>query len=129
MVLFTLLVASLVVSYIALRFHSWGLMALTAALTLPLGFVSFVPFAAVLLLPCLQLAMAVAMRWRLDDRGWTALLLGGALASFIGGVGGIVLGLLFEHRLPFVWVLIAGLLAGFAALVRDRPPWSVRPSP
>jgi hypothetical protein len=101
MVFWSLLFASLIATIMALIRRSWPVTAT----------------AAVLSLPCLQLAAAVALRWRVGVAGWLALLLAGSVVGHAGGPGGI----LVDRYLG--WILLAGLLTGFLALVWQEPPW------
>jgi hypothetical protein len=113
----SLLLASLIATRIALVLSSWSMMALAAALSLPFVLVANIPYFVSWLLPCLQVAAAIALRWRVGLAGWLALLLAGLVVGLAGGPGVI----LVDRDLG--WILFAGLLTGFLALVWKQPPW------
>ena len=117
MVFWSLLYASLVVTIIALVRRSWVMMAMAAALSLPFVLVAHIAYFVSWLLPCLQVAAAVALRWRVGVAGWGALLLAGTGVALVGGPGTILL----DSRLS--WILFAGVLTGFIALAWQQPPW------
>jgi hypothetical protein len=117
MVFWSLLFASLIATIMALIRRSWPVMATAAALSLPFALVAHIPYLVSWLLPCLQLAAAVALRWRVGVTGWLALLLAGLVVGLAGGPGVI----LVDRDLG--WILFAGLLTGFLALVWKQPPW------
>lgn len=115
-----LIVASLLTSLLltirALVRGSWWMMALAAVLSLPFNVVQIAYFLT-WSVTCLQIAMAVALRWRVGVAGWWALLLVALAVVLIGGPGTILL----HWRLS--WILLAGPLVGFIALVWKQPPW------
>jgi hypothetical protein len=113
------LLASLLATTRALIRRCWWMMAVAAALSLPITLAQ-IPYMVSWLLPCLQVAAAVALRWRVGIMGWGALLLAGAAVALVGGPGTILL----DWRLG--WILFAGPLVGFIALVWKRPPWVPR---
>jgi len=117
MVFWLLLFSSLIATRIALVLRSWPVMAVAAGLSLPFVLVAHIAYLASWLLPCLQVAAAVALRWRVSATGWIALLLAGLAVGLVGGPGTILL----DRYLG--WILFAGLLAGFVALVWKQPPW------
>jgi hypothetical protein len=117
MVFWSLLFASLIATIMALIRRSWPVMATAAALSLPFALVAHIPYLVSWLLPCLQLAAAVALRWRVGVAGWLALLLAGLVVGLVGGPGTILL----DRYLG--WILFAGLLTGFVALAWKQPPW------
>jgi hypothetical protein len=117
MVFWSLLFASLIATRIAFVLHSWSVMAVAAALSLPFALVAHVPYLVSWLLPCLQVAAAVALRWRVGVAGWLNLLLAGLVVGLVGGPGII----LADRDLGRI--LIPGLLTGFVALAWKQPPW------
>jgi hypothetical protein len=117
MVFWSLLFASLIATIMALIRRSWPVMATAAALSLPFALVAHIPYLVSWLLPCLQLAAAVALRWHVGVAGWLALLGAGLVVGLVGGPGTILL----DRYLG--WILFAGLLTGFLALVWQQPPW------
>jgi len=116
MVFWSLLFASLIATILALNRRSWPMMATAAALSLPFALVAHIPYLVSWLLPCLQVAAAVALRWRVGGTGRLALLVAGLVVGLVGGPGTILL----DRYLG--WILFAGLLTGFLALVW-QPPW------
>jgi hypothetical protein len=117
MVFWSLLFASLIATRIALVRRSWPLMAVAAALSLPFALVAHVPYLVSWLLPCPQVAAAVALRWRVGVTGWLTLLLAGLVVGLAGGPGVI----LVDRDLG--QILFSGLLIGFIALAWKQPPW------
>jgi hypothetical protein len=111
------LLASLLLTIRALGRGSWWMMALAAVLALPIN-VAHIPFFLSWLFACLQIAMAVALRWRVGVAGWWALLLVGLGVVLVGGPGTILL----DWHLS--WILLAGPLVGFIALAWQQPPWT-----
>jgi hypothetical protein len=109
------LLASLLLTIRALDRGSWWMMALAAVLALPINF-AHIAFFLSWLFACLQIAMAVALRWRVGVVGWCALLLVGLGVVLVGGPGTILL----DWRLS--WILLVGPLVGFIALAW-QPPW------
>ena len=90
MVFVVLLLASLLATRIALVLRSWPLMAVAAAPSLP--FVSSpTSLFGVVAIPCLQIAAAVALRWRVGAAGWLALLLAGLVVGLAGRSGTILM--------------------------------------
>jgi hypothetical protein len=112
-----LFVVSLVVVFYAVRFRIWWLAAVAAVLSLPLCFITPIPLALHCLIPLLQLAVAIALRWRVGAAGALALLLLGVIVGLVGGPGTFLL------HTGDAWVLFIGLLVGFMALAWSRPPW------
>ena len=110
------LLASLLLTIRALDRGSWWTMALAAVLALPINLGQF-PFFLSWVFACLQIAMAVALRWRLGVAGWYALLLVGLGVVLVGGPGTILL----DWHLS--WILLASPLVGFIALAWQPPPW------
>lgn len=117
MVFWLLLVASAIVTIFGLRRRIWWFLALAVALSIPVAAVAQVSYGLLLLLPLVQLAMAVALRWRLGLPGWSGLLLMAAAIWFVGGASPFLLH--WPDRLYVV--LLLGLVAGFVALVLPRP--------
>jgi hypothetical protein len=117
MVFWSLLFASLIATIMALIRRSWPVMTTAAALSLPFALVAHIPYLVSWLLPCLQVAAAVALRWRVGVAGWLALLGAGLVVGLVGGPGTILL----DRYLG--WILFAGLLTGFLALVWQEAPW------
>src|SRR5918994_6859028 len=117
MVFWSLLLASLLATIIALVRRSWVVMATAAALSLPFTLVAHIAYQVSWLLPFLQVAAAVALRWRVGAGGWLALLLAGLVVGLVGGPGAILV-----HR-GYGRVLLIGLLVGFLALAWQQPPW------
>ena len=72
-----LLGASLLATFYGVRFRSWWLVAVAAVLSLPFTLVAHIAYQVSWLLPFLQVAAAVALRWRVGAGGWLALLLTG----------------------------------------------------
>jgi hypothetical protein len=101
-----LFVVSLVAVFYAVRFRIWWLAAVAALFSLPLC-----------LIPFLQLAVAIALRWRVGAAGTLALLLLGVIVGLVGGPGTFLL------HTGDAWVLLIGPLVGFIALAWNRPPW------
>jgi hypothetical protein len=112
-----LLAASLLATFYGVRFRIWWLTAIAAVLALPFALVAHIPYLVSWLIPCLQVAAAVALRWRVGATGWLALLLAGLIVGLVGGPGTILV-----HR-DYGWALLIGLLVGFLALAWNRPPW------
>ena len=117
MVFWSLLFASLIATIMALIRRSWPVMATAAVLSLPFVLDAHIPYLVSCLLPCLQLAAAVALRWRVGVAGWLALLMAGLVVGLAGGPGVI----LVDRDLG--WIVFAGLPTGFLALVWKQPPW------
>jgi hypothetical protein len=117
MVFWSLLFTSLIATRIAYVLRSWAVMATAAVLSFPFALVAHVPYLVSWLLPCLQVAAAVALRWRVGVSGWLALLLAGLVVGVVGGPGII----LVDRDLGRI--LIPGLLTGFLALAWKQPPW------
>jgi hypothetical protein len=87
------------------------------AISLPIALVAHVSYGALVLLPCLQLAVAVALRWSLGVAGWFALLLTAAAVWFVGMASVFAL-----HWTATVYVvLLLGIVAGLVAVVWQPP--------
>jgi hypothetical protein len=112
-----LLGASLVATFYGVRFRIWWLVAVAAVLSLPFTLVAHIAYQVSWLLPFLQVAAAVALRWRVGAGGWLALLLTGLVVGLVGGPAAILV-----HR-GYGRVLLIGLLVGFLALAWQQPPW------
>jgi hypothetical protein len=112
-----LFVVSLVAVFYAVRFRSWWLAAVAALFSLPLCLITPIALALHCLIPFLQLAVAIALRWRVGAAGTLALLATGVIIALVGGPGTI----LVHGR--YARVLFIGLLVGFMALAWSRPPW------
>jgi hypothetical protein len=112
-----LLGASLLATFYGVRFRVWWLVALGAVLSLPFCFVAHFFLLLDWLIPFLQLAVAIALRWRVGAAGTLALLATGVIIALVGGPGTILL-----HG-RYARVLFIGLLVGFMALAWSRPPW------
>ena len=97
--------ASIVFTPLALLRRSWPLM--TVAALLSLLFSAHLGSAGLLLavVPCLQLAIAVALRWRLSNFGFVPLLIVGVLV-WLGETNQLVP--VLRWIVP-VWVVVAGL--------------------
>jgi hypothetical protein len=113
-----LLGLSLCLTGLALWRRSWWLMALAAALALPVALVANLAYFVALLLPSMQLAAAVALRWRGGVADWAILLLLAMLVWLVGGAGTIII----DGRLA--WVQIAGLVIGCAILLVGPTLWT-----
>ena len=83
----------------------------------PLCLITQIALALNCLIPSLQLAVAIALRWRVGAAGALALLLLGVIVGLVGGPGTFLL------HTGDAWVLFIGLLVGFIALAWNRPPW------
>lgn len=118
------LVLSLLVGAFAIRRSSWQLLALAAGLSTPAAFLAHTPYATLLLLPYTLLAAAVAFRWNVGRAGWLGLLLVAVAIWFVGGAAVMVLDSAANRQISLVWVLIVGLLLGFAALALKQSPWA-----
>jgi hypothetical protein len=112
-----LFVGSLPAAFYGVRFRLWCLAAVGSVLSLPLCLIAHVPSLLLWLVPCLELAAAVAPRWRVDAVGAWALLAMGVIASLVGGPRAILL------DGDYGWVLVIGLLVGSIVLAWNRPPW------
>jgi len=117
MIFVSLLLASLIAMRMALVLRSWPLMGIAVVLSLPFVLVAHIPYLVSWLLPCLRVAAAVALRWRVGVAGWFALFLAGLVVGIAGGPGVI----LVDRDLN--GILFPGLLTGFVALVWKEPPW------
>jgi hypothetical protein len=111
-----LLAASLLATFFGVGFRVWWLAAAAAVIALPFTLVAYIPYLVSWLIPCLQVAAAVALRWRVGAVGWLALLLTGLIVGLVGGPGTILV-----HR-NYGWALLVGLLVGFLALAWQQPP-------
>jgi hypothetical protein len=111
-----LFIVGLLATFYAVSFRIWCLAAVAALLSLPLCLFAHFFLLLVWLIPFLQLAAAVALRWRVGAAGTLALLLG-VIVGLVGGPGTILV-----HG-SYAWVLLIGLLVGFIALAWNRPPW------
>jgi hypothetical protein len=114
-----LLIASLVCTILALRLRAWWLCLLAFILALPASLVANVNYGGLLLLPCIQLAATVALRWSVGPLGWLGLLFVATGIWFIGAASPFLL----NWPTTVYWVLLIGLLAGLVALVWSRVPW------
>jgi hypothetical protein len=112
-----LFVVSLLAVFYAVRFRLWWLAAVAALCSLPLCLIAHFFLLLDWLIPFLQLAVAIALRWRVGAAGTLALLATGVIIALVGGPGTI----LVHGR--YAWVLFIGLLVGFMALAWSRPPW------
>ena len=112
-----LFVVSLVAVFYAVRFRIWWLAAVAALFSLPLCLITPIALALHCLIPFLQLAVAIALRWRVGAAGTLALLLLGVIVGLVGGPGTFLL------HTGDAWVLLIGPLVGFIALAWNRPPW------
>ena len=111
-----LILASLIVAFYGVRFRIWWLVAVAAVLALPIN-LAHIAFFLSWLFTCVEIAMAVALRWRVGVVGWCALLLVALGVVLVGGPGTILL----DWHLS--WILLAGPLVGFVALAWQQPPW------
>jgi hypothetical protein len=112
-----LFVVSLVAVFYAVRFRIWWLAAVAALFSLPLCLITPIALALHCLIPFLQLAVAIALRWRVGAAGTLALLLLGVIVGLVGGPGTFLL------HTGDAWMLFIGPLVGFIALAWNRPPW------
>lgn len=117
MVFWVLIGLSLCLTVVALWRRSWWLMAIAVVLALPFALVAHLAFHVGLLLPFLQLAATMALRWRGGVADWAILLLLALLVWLVGGAGSIII----DGRLS--WVLYAGFLTGFAMLLVGHRLW------
>jgi hypothetical protein len=114
-----LLYTSLIATPIALLRRSWAAMAMAAVLSLLLSAAALFSIGFLLaLIPCLQVAAALALRWRIGVGGRWLLVLCALAVWAVGGPGYLA----SDAVLPVFLVLPAGLLVGFALLAWDRPP-------
>jgi hypothetical protein len=118
MVFWSLLALSLCLTLLALWRRSWWLMAIAAVLSLPFALVANIAYLVAWIIPILQLAAAIAIRWRGGMADWSILLLLAVLVWLVGGAGTIII----DGRL--VWVQIAGLIIGVAGLLIGPMLWT-----
>jgi hypothetical protein len=112
------LVASLLLTPLALLRRSWLLMWAAAALSLAASIITGVsigPF--IFLVTALQFAAAVALRWVATPRGWAALLLLAGLVWALALPVQIALGWL----LPWVVAIPLVVIAASVAILVPRP--------
>ena len=112
-----LFVVSLVAVFYAVRFRIWWLAAVAALFSLPLCLIAHFFLLLDWLIPFQQLAVAIALCWRVGAAGTLALLATGVIIALVGGPGTILV-----HG-SYAWVLLIGLLVGFIALAWSRSPW------
>lgn len=122
---FWLLVAvSLLIALVGFRLHYWQLLVIASVLSLPISLVANVDYGGLVLLPALQLACAVSLRWRVGVVGWLGLLLTAVIVWFVGMASPFVL----HWPTQIFVVLLTGLVVGFVALIWQQPPWAHRGS-
>lgn len=118
-VLVALVIVSLFLTYLALRVQDWRYGAVAAACALPIGVIAQDVYDPLLLIPTLQIVLALALRWRVGPSRWLSLSLTGMAMWLIFAAG------------PYIWHwsldLLIGYLAAFGlgpvALYWQRPPW------
>jgi hypothetical protein len=121
MVFWVFLAASLLITLAGLRHRLWWFLAIAFALSLPVGLVGQEPYGALEVVSALQLAMAVALRWRVGIAGWFATLLTAVAVWFVGTASIYAL----DWPAGVFIVLLFGLVLGVVALIWQRPPWAV----
>jgi hypothetical protein len=114
----SLLIASLICMVLALRLHLWPLGLLAVLLVSPPALVANVNYGGLLLLPCLFLAITIALRWSVGPVGWLSLILA-AVGIWFVGVAGIFL---LHWPQTFYWVLVLGIVTGPVALHWSHVP-------
>lgn len=97
---------------------------LAAFLSIPIALVAQDSYEGLFLLPALQLAGTIALRWAVGPIAWLSLLALGAAVWLIGAASP----LLFQWSAAFFVVFLVGFCAGLAALIWRRPT-AVRPRP
>jgi hypothetical protein len=118
MIVWLLLATSALATIVGLRRRIWWFLVVAAALSLPVAAVAQGSYGALLLCPLVQLALAIALRWRLGPPGWMGLLAIAAATWFVGAASPLLL-----HWPDRVYVvLLLGLVAGFAALAIPPHP-------
>jgi hypothetical protein len=113
-----LISGSVCLTMLALLRRSWKLMAIAAVLSLPFALVANLAYLVAWLIPSLQLAAAIALRWRGGFADWSILLLLAVLVWLVGGAGTIII----DGRLA--WVQITGLLIGCVVLLVGHRLWA-----
>ena len=113
------LVAGLVCTFYALRFRYWWLALLGCLLTTPIALVANVAYSGLIVVPLVQLAFALALRWSAGPLTWIGLI-GAAVAIWFFGVASIIV---LHWPITSYWILVIGFLGGMAALGWSRPPW------
>ena len=113
--LWAALLASVIVTPVGLAARSWPRLLAGALLSLAFSIAAAFSFGLLaLLLTCLQLAAAVALRWSAGRRGWTVLLLLALLAWALA----VPIPLFLEPPTPWLpAITLAMLIAGFALAI------------
>jgi len=118
-VFWLLLAIGLLFTLTGLRRRIWWFLVIAFVLSLPISFFAYVDYGVLMLLPILQVAMAVGLRWSLGVASWIGLVLTAVMVWFVGIASTFVL----HWPATMYMVALLGLAAGLVSLIWRQPPW------